>query len=159
MLFMKLAMILKIIFSNCVPCLSLMRGFRIRIAQNRQQQHELKNMIANAAHDLKTVSDSNCSWAILIFVCLLSLYSYLLKLFNGFISICQPLSAFMHGIEIVRQIIQEDDGIQLPEFLFLFYFDDSKSKSISSAAAFHPAAAAIDGDGFIVTTSPLQTAN
>ncbi len=68
-------------------------------------------MIANAAHDLKTVSDNNCSWAIWIFVCLLSLYSYLLKLFNGFISICQPLSAFMHGIEIVRQIIQEDDGI------------------------------------------------
>ncbi len=45
----------------------------------------------------------------------------------------------------------EDDGILLPEFLF--YFDDSKSKSDSPAAAFNPAAA-IEGNGFEVTTSP-----
>lgn len=45
----------------------------------------------------------------------------------------------------------EDDGILLPEFLF--YFDGSKSKSDSPAAAFNPAAA-IEGNGFEVTTSP-----
>ena len=48
--------------------------------------------------------------------------------------------------EIMRQII-----LEMTEFScrnFNFNFCDSKSKSISSAAAFHPAAAAIDGDGF-----------
>ena len=45
----------------------------------------------------------------------------------------------------------EDNGILLPEFLF--YCDNSKSKSDSPAAAFNPAAA-IEGNGFEVTTSP-----
>ena len=47
----------------------------------------------------------------------------------------------------------EDNGILLPEFLF--YFDTSKSKSISPAANFNPATA-LDGGGFESSTSPSK---
>ncbi len=47
----------------------------------------------------------------------------------------------------------EDNGILLPEFLF--YFDTSKSKSISPAANFNPATA-LDGGDFESSTSPSK---
>ncbi len=47
----------------------------------------------------------------------------------------------------------EDNGILLPEFLF--YFDTSKSKSISPAANFNPATA-LEGGGFESSTSPSK---
>jgi hypothetical protein len=45
------------------------------------------------------------------------------------------------------------DGVWLPKTLF--YFDNSKQKSVSPASSFNPASA-LDGEGFQASTSPSK---